>query len=310
MRSVLKSGMVSPEVAGEILQACACHANASNICGMPPLPRSLILRLLLGTESHGDGTLSVRDLLAACALFDMPASSVRVALARGVAAGLLVAPRRGVYALGPQARPLADAVHRWRGIASHMVPWSGDWVAVHVGATGRSDRPALRARERAFGLLGLAEFERGLHLRPDNLAGGVDTLRQRLRALVPEGTDTGTVFALRGLTADDTARARSLWDGEALNAGYRDTTARLSAWVDRAHRLTLQAAARQAFEIGHAAIRQLVFDPLLPAPLVDADARQRFIDTVTRHDDTGQAIWQHFLAVSRLAASPSTETAA
>ena len=277
---------------------------------MPPLPRSLILRLLLGTETRGEGTLAVRELLAACALFDLSASTVRVALARAVAAGLLVTPHRGVYALGPQARPLADAVHRWRRIADHLVDWNGDWIAVHVGASGRSDRPALRARERAFDLLGLAEFERGLHLRPDNLAGGVAALRQRLQALVPAGTDTGTVFTLRGLADHDVARARGLWDGDALNAGYRDTTARLSAWIEGAHRLTLQAAARQAFELGHHAIRQLVFDPLLPAPLVDAQARARFIDTVTRHDDAGKAIWQHFLAMSRLGHSTSTETPA
>jgi phenylacetic acid degradation operon negative regulatory protein len=199
---------------------------------MSPLPRSLILRLLLGTETRGEGTLAVRELLAACALFDLSASTVRVALARAVAAGLLVTPHRGVYALGPQARALADAVHRWRRIADHLVDWNGDWIAVHVGASGRSDRPALRARERAFDLLGLAEFERGLHLRPDNLAGGVAALRQRLQALVPAGTDTGTVFTLRGLADHDVARARGLWDGDALNAGYRDTTARLSAWIE------------------------------------------------------------------------------
>ena len=273
-----------------------------------PLPRSLILSLILGAEARGDGALDVRELLAACDLFGLPQNSVRVALARAVAAGLLVAPRRGSYALGPQARPLADEVRRWRGIAARLVDWNGDWIAVHVGATGRSDRPALRARERAFGLLGLAEFERGLHLRPANLAGGVEALRARLRALLPEGTDTGTVFTARSLSDADTAHARQLWNTAALDAGYRDTTARLSAWLDGAHRLTLQGAAREAFEIGHQAIRQLVFDPLLPAPLVDADLRARFIDTVTRHDDAGQAIWQHFLAVTRTARDLEKET--
>lgn len=273
-----------------------------------PLPRSLILSLILGSEARGDGALGVRELLAACDLFGLPQNSVRVALARAVAAGLLVTPSRGRYALGPQARPLADEVRRWRGIAARLADWNGDWLAVHVGATGRSDRPALRARERAFGLLGLAEFERGLNLRPANLAGGAEGLRARLRALVPEGTDTGTVFVLRGLAAADEARASSLWDGAALDAGYLDTTARLSAWLDGAHRLTLQCAAREAFEIGHRAIRQLVFDPLLPAPLVDGELRARFIDAVTRYDDAGQAIWQHFLAVTRAARDLEKET--
>ena len=266
---------------------------------MSPNPRALLLRLVLGAGSQGDGTLGVRELLASCALFELPANSVRVALARAVAAGLLVAPRRGSYALGPKARPLADEVRRWRRLPSQLVDWDGGWIAAHVGAAGRSDRPALRARERAFELLGLAELERGLHLRPDNLAGGAASLRARLHALLPEGADAGTVFALRDLGPADETRARALWDSAALNAAYRDTTARLSAWLDDARRLALERAAREVFELGNRAIRQLVFDPWLPAPLVDAAARQRCVAAVIRHDDIGQAIWRQYLNAVR-----------
>ena len=272
-------------------------------------PRALILRLVLGTEAHGDEALGVRELLSACALFGLPGNSVRVALARAVAAGLLATPRRGVYELGPAARPLADEVGRWRGMAQQVVAWHGDWIAVHVGATGRSDRPALRARERAFELLGLAEFERGLHLRPDNLAGGADTLRTRLQALLPVGTEAGTVFALRGFSAADAKRAAGLWDSAALDATYRDRTARLTAWREQASSLPLEPAAREVFELGNQAIRQLVFDPWLPAPLVDEAARKRFIAAVVRHDDIGKAIWRQYLAAVRarpaLRATPS-----
>lgn len=258
-------------------------------------PRSLVLSLLLGVQAGGPAELGARELVNACALFGLPENSVRVALARATAAGLLVTPRRGSYALGPQARPLADEVGRWRRIEEVMVDWHGDWIAVHVGATGRSDRPALRARERAFGLLGLAEFERGLHLRPDNIAGGAEALRARLRQLVPAGHETGTVMRIGEMAVPDAERACRLWDAAALDLGYRDTTARLESWLDKAHRLPLERAAREAFELGNAAIRRLVFDPLLPAPLVDAEARSRFIQTVARYDDAGQAIWRRFL---------------
>ena len=264
--------------------------------------RSLVLSLILGAEARGDAALGVRELIAACALFDLPENNVRVALARAVAAGQLATPRRGAYALSAQSRPLADEVGRWRSLEDQIVEWRGDWLAVHVGATGRSDRPALRARERAFGILGLAEFERGLHLRPDNLAGGVASLRERLAHLVPQGTELGTVFVLGGLAAADAQRAAALWDAAALNAHYRDGTARLSAWLENARALPLERAARESFELGHAAIRSLVFDPLLPAPLVDAAARSRFIKTVARFDDAGKAVWQRFLKRVRAAA--------
>jgi phenylacetic acid degradation operon negative regulatory protein len=273
---------------------------------MSPDPRALVLRLLLGAEAQGDDALGVRELLAACALFGLAGNRVRVALARAVAAGLLVTPRRGAYALGPQAQPLADEVRRWRQLAAQVVDWDGGWVAVHVGAVGRSDRPALRARERAFGLLGLAEFERGLHLRPDNLAGGADALRVRLHALLPAGTQAGTVFALHGLGPADDRRARSLWDPAALNAAYRGTTVRLSAWLEDARALPLERAAREVFSLGDQAIRQLVFDPWLPAPLVDAAARRRCVAAALRHDDVGQAIWRQYLGAVRQQASVRT----
>ncbi len=266
-------------------------------------PRALILRLVLGVESHGDPALGVRELLSACALFGLPENRVRVALARAVAAGLLVAPRRAVYALGPAARALADEVGRWRGMAQQVVLWQGDWVAVHVGARGRSDRSALRARERSFELLGLAEFERGLHLRPNNLAGGAETLRTRLQALLPAGTHAGTVFTLRDLGPADGRRARSLWDTAALDASYREGTAQLTAWREQVRSLPPEQAAREAFELGNRAIRRIVFDPWLPAPLVDDAARRRFITAVTRHDDIGKAIWRQFLGAVRAPSS-------
>lgn len=266
---------------------------------MAPTPRSLVLNLLLGADARRDDGLGVREILAACAVFGLPGNAVRVALARAVAAELLVAPRRGHYRLGPQARPLAAEVGRWRDAAAQLVDWSGHWIGVHVGATGRSDRTALRARERAFGLLGLAEFERGLHVRPDNLAGGVAGLRERLCSLLPPDTAPGTVFVLQGLASADEERAATLWDGAALDAGYRDTTAELTTWLESSTRLPLARAARESFVLGNDAIRRVVFDPLLPAPLVDAQARSRFISTVVRFDAAGRRIWRRFLAASR-----------
>jgi phenylacetic acid degradation operon negative regulatory protein len=263
---------------------------------MNPSPRTVSLSLMLGAEARGNAELSVRQLLAACALFSLPENAVRVALARAVAADLLTTPRRGYYTLGAKARPLAQEVSRWSRTGELMVDWAGDWVAVHVGATGRSDRAARRARERALGLLGFAEFEHGLHLRPNNLAGGVTALRARLQALVPQETATGTLFLLREMADGDEQRARQLWDVAALDATYRDTTAHLYGWLDNAHALPLDRAARESFQIGHDAIRQLMYDPLLPAPLIDAQARTRLISAVRRYDDAGRAIWQQFLA--------------
>jgi phenylacetic acid degradation operon negative regulatory protein len=251
--------------------------------------RNLILNLLLGS---GGEPLTARSAVASCALFGIRENSVRVTLVRLAAAGLVEAAGRGAYRLGPNAARLAADVATWRNAGQRVRDWDGGWIAVHAGPLGRSDRPALRVRDRALGLLGLRELDRGLYLRPDNLTGGVAAVRERLfrLGLEPEAA----VFVARDFDTDREARARALWDGEALNRGYRETRRRLEDWLAQADTLETEVAARESFLFGNDAIRQLVFDPLLPAPLVDVDARSRFIETVVRFDAAGQSIWKRF----------------
>ena len=268
-----------------------------------PRPRRLLLNLLLGA---GGRPLGVRQAIASCALFGIAENATRVTLARLSAERMVVAPGRGLYALGPAARILAADVARWRRAEQRVRVWHGDWIVVHVGGLGRTDRRGLRIRERAFGLLGLAELERGLHLRPDNLAGGAAALRDRLARL---GMEPGApVFVARELDAARQRRARALWDGDALTRRYRETRRRLDGWLDRCDRLAPDCAAREAFLLGHDAIRDIVFDPLLPAPLVDVTARRDLVDAARRFDRTGRAIWQRFLA--SIPTDPSTRSSA
>lgn len=252
-------------------------------------PRTLILNLL---GARG-AALPARDAVAACSLFGISENSVRVTLARLSAVGLVEAAGRGSYRLGPNAVPLAADVATWRGAEQRLRDWNGGWVAVHAGNLGRSDRPALRARSRALALLGLRELDRGLHVRPDNLAGGVAAVRARLTALGLE--PEAAVFGAQAFDAAREKRARALWNPDALSAGYAATARRVDDWLARAAGLAPDAAARESFTLGNDAIRQLIFDPLLPAPLVDVTARRAFVDAVLRIDAAGRAIWDRFL---------------
>ena len=261
---------------------------------MPVSARHLILNLLMAVEG---GTLSAREVVAACNALRIQGNNARVALTRLNASGMLITTGRGTYRLGPQAAPLADEISGWRETTARVREWNGDWVAVHVGPAGRSDRAALRARGRALGLLGLAEFERGLFLRPDNLAGGVDVARERLGRL---GLGAGaTVFIARGLEPSRERQARALWDGAALTYGYRERAQALDAWREGASKLSLHGAARESFLLGDEAIHALIFDPWLPQPLVDTGARQTFAESVLQFDAAGRGIWQELLRAAR-----------
>lgn len=270
---------------------------------MAPNPRQLILNLLLAAD---DGELSARAAVASAALFGIRENSVRVALARLAAAGLIEAAGRGSYRLGPHGAGLAADVATWRTAEQRVRPWGGGWVAVHVGNLGRSDRVALRARDRALALLGLRELDRGIFLRPDNLVGGVAGVRERLHKLGLQ--EDAAVFLACDFDAARENRARALWDGKALTKSYRQTRQRLQKWLARADALEPEVAARESFLLGNDAIRQLVFDPLLPEPLVDVAERRAFAAAVQHFDRAGHAIWRrlHFATGGTVLAAAST----
>jgi len=252
-----------------------------------PTARSLILNLLLASK---DRSQSARETIAGCALFGIRENNVRVALARLVAEGLIEPTRRGVYRLGPRAAALADDVATWRIAEERVRDWAGGWITVHVGPLGRSDRVVLRVRDRALAMLGLRELDRGLYVRPDNLIGGVDEARERLHRLGLE--PAAAVFVATGFDAEREARARKLWDGERLSLAYRTTRLELEHWRTHAGTLEPEAAAREAYLLGNEAIRQIVFDPLLPEPLVNVNERRALAAVVRSHDQVGRTLWQ------------------
>lgn len=262
-----------------------------NLCNIElPNARRVILNLLGVAEG---GVLGAAEAIAACALFGISENSARVTLARLSRARLVEAAGRGVYRLGSQGRAIAAAIAGWRGTEARLVPWSGRWVAASTGGLPRSDRRALRARQRALSMLGMRELDNGLFLRPDNLVGGPATVRGRLAGL-GLGAEAA-VFGLDDLDAARQARAMALWRGDGPADSYRAGAERLEAWAAAADTLPPDIAARESFLLGDDAIRRIVFDPMLPAPLADEAARRAFIVAAIRFDALGRRIWTQFL---------------
>lgn len=266
-----------------------------------PKPRGLILDLLLAADPE---PLSARDAVTACALFDISDNNARVALARLSSEGLIEPAERGSYLLSARAHELADEVATWRTAEQRVRDWNGGYIGVHCGALPRSDRAALRARRRALDMLGFRELERGFYLRPDNIESDLDTVRRRLYQI---GLERGaSVFAVTGFEAAREARIRKLWDVKALNTTYRKLRAQLEEWMSTSAKLGPEAGAREVFLIGGRAIRHVVYDPLLPSPLVDVEARQAFVATVHRVDQLGRRLWQRMYEASSGMPGPFT----
>jgi len=254
--------------------------------------RHLILDLLLASDHH---QVSVREAITACGIFAISENSVRVALVRLSADGLVQAAGRGHYRLGPQALDLAGDVATWRSAEQRLRPWHGDWMTVFTANLGRTNRTALKRRERALTMLGFRELEQGLHVRPNNLESGPEAVLKRLHTL---GLEPEARLCLSQQWSDEAALT-SLWDTTRLNADYRYWQQSLETWMQNAQELDAETAARESFLLGGQAIRHVVFDPLLPDSFIDSQARLAFVASVRRFDKVGHQIWQTLYASIR-----------
>ncbi len=250
-------------------------------------PRQLILDLLL----VGNGIpISAKEAVAACDVFDLAEVSARVALTRLLADGLTKSVSRGLYQLGPNAVEVAAEVGTWRNTSQRIKEWHGDYITIHTSSLGRTDRSALSRRERAFKLLGFKELEKGLHIRPNNLATNPEVIRNRLRSL---GLESEAIICISSDFDDAVERhIKSLWDSNALIDSYKKTTHQIQEWVKHSDQLPLKIAAQESLLLGRAAIQQVVFDPMLPSQMFDVAQREEFINTVIMYDQVGDEIWR------------------
>ena len=258
---------------------------------MRPTAKSLILDLL---STLREGSMPVRALVSAAALFSIEENNVRVTLARLYAAGGVERDERGRYRLGARTEAVRQQIASWRRIDERLDLWDGDWVGVHTGSLpGRRGR-LLQRRRQALRLLGFRELEPGIEIRPDNLVGGIEWVRGRLFEL---GLTAGTlVCGIRALDPTAEVHARSLWDASLLVEGYRQSIDELEQSERRLSRLSPEEAMVESFLVGGRVLRQLVLDPLLPEPIVPAASRNALLRAMRHYDLVGRSGWADFLA--------------
>jgi phenylacetic acid degradation operon negative regulatory protein len=260
-----------------------------------PTAKSLILDLL---STIGDRSMPVRALVAAADLFAIEENSLRVALARLLAAETVERDERGEYRLGRRAAAVQQQVRSWRRIEDRVCQWNGGWLGVHTGALRRESRATLERRRRALRFLGFRELVPGLQIRPDNLTASREALYEELVTL---GLPTAApVFSMAMLDGSSDTAARALWDGDALVADYRRSRAELEESEARLPAISARNAMVESFLLGGRVIRQIVLDPLLPEPIVPAGELRDLVAAMRRYDKLGHSCWRAFFSHYRL----------
>ncbi len=234
--------------------------------------------------------VAVGALVRGAAVLGIGENSMRVALARLRARGLVESDERGLYRLSSFAEPVNRRVRSWRSIEQSVSQWAGSWLALEMSGLPRGDRKRSRLRLRALRLLGFEALTPALQIRPDNLEDGVGDIRERLMTL--GYAPAPTLFKLSDLDSDLEARARSLWDVSALESGYRTSREQLLKSIARLPSLSKTEAMAETFRLGGEAVRRIVLDPLLPESIVDIRARRALVNAMRRYDRIGREYWK------------------
>ncbi|MBN7796891.1 PaaX family transcriptional regulator C-terminal domain-containing protein [Parahaliea mediterranea] len=264
-------------------------SNKSNIDTLSAT--ELVLDLLEGHASH---RLPVQKLVRAASLFDIRPQAVRVALTRLARQGRVESPARGVYALQTRGSTLLQDVEAWLRREERAVTWNGYWVGVSDAGAPRTQRTRWRRHLRALALRGFRELAPGLHLRPDNLRGGVPALRGELDSLglAPEAL----TYGVTELDEVHRERARHLWDTDGLERRYLELLSALAQSRRALERGPLERAARDSLLLGHEAIRAILYDPLLPDQMMAGRARADLIARMREYQQWARGVWSAFLA--------------
>lgn len=260
-----------------------------NVPPVKPRPKSVVLDLLSTLRGR---SAPVRFLVAAADIFGIDSNATRVAITRLLAAGLVERDERGAYRTGRAADPVLARLNTWRSMEKRTRDWDGTWIGAtpSICCCSKDDRAgSLKALE----FTGMREFAPGFWIRPDNLEGGLDAVRAALFGLGVPGASP--VFRVRDFDEASEARARTLWDAEAIRRHYRSIAAELESSAARLPAMEAKAAMAESFLIGGEAIRRIVLDPLLPEAIVPTAEREALVRAMTAYDEIGRRCWAPFL---------------
>lgn len=226
---------------------------------------------------------TTRSLISAGELFGFSANTIRVTLSRLMARGLIESPERGLYQLSGQTDAINEFVERWRLGESRVRPWdTATWLFAHrQGDVAGSDW--------ALESLGFREVRPNLHARPDNLTLTLEALKSLAAGI---GLDPG-VLLIQGRPDNGEAARRwqKAWHPERLDDDYEDALRRLEQSAERLQTLPADEARLECFTLGGEMIHRLAKDPLLPADMVDVEARERLWRAMLDYDVQGKEIW-------------------
>jgi phenylacetic acid degradation operon negative regulatory protein len=256
---------------------------------MQPSAQTLILDIL---KSGYPDSCSVRYLIKCGFLFNITENTMRVTIARLTKNGTITSHSRGFYSISTQSLVVENELWNWRSGQKITTSWNGQYYAVACQSLGRSDRTALKKREKSLLLMGFASMEKDLYLRPTNLIFTPQQIQNKLTTLGLE--KNAKFFTITDVNTPHQTLISDMWNTSGLMKQYQEQEELLGDWMKKQHALNQDQQLMESYLLSKRAVRIIFFDPLLPDPYIIGQTRDRFVDMARRFERNSFGIWRDF----------------
>ena len=249
-----------------------------------------ILDILASRENT---LLSVSSLCRGGHLLGIRDQNIRVGLTRLAAQGKIIKTGRGTYRLSKEGNRLYGDITGWYEKSRDVTVWKKEWIGVIDTTVPKSRKSEWRRHCHALMIKGFKTHDSGLHLRPDNLGGGLAKTEQDLRILGL--ADRAQVIGISALAGEDLPSLQALWDIDGLTRQYEQLYADLRTSEEKLSALPLEEAAVVSFHLGRYVIRHIIQDPLLPTEMMQDNGREKLIEKTRSYQNRARDLWTRVL---------------
>lgn len=220
-------------------------------------------------------------------------ATMRAALSRLRSRGRIQSHGRGVYGL-PEAPMLQWVFNRsWGQHIDQIVPWEGHWMMASWPDTVKLSRNDTLFKENLLLRYGFQRWRPRLFIRPDNIAGGVSAMQERLVDW-PESQHV-SLCEMRQVSADLEAQLFALWTDPACDLDV--ISQQLIDSQNRTGSEITAATAAEVLSIGRFAVKAILKDSRLPEPFGHTKNLKAISTSLATYERFGVEVWKEYLGI-------------
>lgn len=218
--------------------------------------------------------------------------AVKAALDNLIRRNYITINNDNAYSILPHRSLFSQHFEQWRLSEKRRIPWDKSWVVCEL-PDSTTDELARKRSLWALNLLGFKKSFKGI-IRPNNLLGGIDALRMKLKVFgIEKSADLHTLNDLPEKI--QTHLETQVWPVKELNQNYEDVFLKVETGYAMIRGRVSQSVLVYALKVGYEAVTTLAIDPLLPESMQDPAPRIKLTRILKEYEVLGKKYWEHVI---------------